>query len=110
MTYQEAQQKAPKYNINEWDFGTVEGFVFAVEFFEREVFKKQQLELAKEKLNGHNFYPNRRCIYCGVDELVFYNCKYGFSCQEIQLVLNHGVTIDVIEKRMRNEWCRVNRF
>jgi hypothetical protein len=108
MTYQEAQQKAPKYNITEWDFGTVEGFVFAVEFFEKEALRKQQLELAKQKLNGHNFHPNRRCIYCGVSELVFYNCIHSFSCETIRLTLNRGVPLDTIEKRMREE-CR-SRF
>lgn len=88
MTYQEAKKKANLYGLNEWDFKTLDGFIFAVEFFEEEAIKIKREQEYQISLKGHKFGYDRKCS-CGFPLYDYFSLKEHQrpSCYETKMLL-----------------------
>lgn len=88
MNYKEAKQKSSIYNLDEWDFKTVEGFIFAVEFFEEEALKIKREKEYQISLKGHKFEYNRKCS-CGFSLYDYFSLREHQrpSCYETKMLL-----------------------
>lgn len=88
MNYKEAKQKSSIYNLNEWDFKTVEGFIFAVEFFEEEALKIKREKEYQISLKGHKFGYDKRCS-CGFSLYDYFSLREQQrpSCYETKMLL-----------------------
>lgn len=103
MLYNEAILKAKQYKLNEWDFKTLDGFIFAVEFFEEEEICKKREKQYIEDLKGHSFNHHYECRNCQINQRVFYDCRYKFSCKDIQYLLESGkLNLEQITEKMKS--------
>lgn len=101
MTYQEAKKKANLYGLNEWDFKTLDGFIFAVEFFEEEAIKIKREQEYQISLKGHRFSPERKCS-CGFSLYDYFSLKPNQrpSCNETKMLLER---LDIGIKELREK-------
>lgn len=97
MNYFEAKSLSLRYHLDEWDFKTKVGFIFAVEFFHEEWLKEQEEKRIKENLNGHSFDRDKFCIFCGISNYRYY-LDHQVDCVSVVEGLKRGINLNELSR------------
>ena len=95
MNYQEAKTESIKFNIDEWEFGNLDAFIFAVEFAKEKELEELKRISFKKSIMGHTFGYDYQCHKCGLSKDVSMFQK--IYCHEVLVLKNRGLKLEEIE-------------